>query len=156
MSNLNHELWIVFLPGLSSVLFALGGTEVSREIKGQKWLRRYVLPVVLGLSVYFAGFAPGWAVAVTVISAICFPQGYGEKASWAKRVLIFTGYGCISLPIGISWWNLMCVIGCIGLFALSNWKVTADTFVWKTCEIIMGFLVGMQVAFLLSGNGLVF
>lgn len=156
MPNLNPELWMVFLPGISAILFALGGTQISDTILGQKWLRRYVLPAILGLSAYFAGIGPGWAIAVTLISAICFIQGYGERASWAKRTLIFIGYGCISLPIGMSWWNLICTVGCIVLFVLSNWNLTSKTFVWKTCESILGFLVGMQIAFLLAGNGIIF
>jgi hypothetical protein len=156
MQNLNPELWMVFLPAISAMLFALGGTQISATIPGKKWIRRFVLPIILGICVYFAGFGLIRAIVTTLISSIAFIQGYGERASWAKRVLIFSSYGMISLAFGVSWWNLICVGGCIVLFLLSNWKLTAKTFAWKVCESSMGFFVGMQVAFLLSGNGKIF
>lgn len=156
MQNLNSELWMVFLPAISWILFALGGTQISDTIKGKKWIRRFILPVILGLLVYFAGFAIIRAIAVTLISSIAFHQGYGERATWIKRWLVFLSYGAISLPIGISWWNLICVVGCIVLFVLSNFKFTAKTFTWKFCEGFFGLLIGMQLSFLLAGNGIVF
>jgi fatty acid desaturase len=153
--TLNPELWMVVLPALGWFLFALGGTEISTTIKGQKWIRRFIFPLILGLCILLAGFAWWKALACALIACIALHQGYGSKASWTKRVLIFTSYGLVSLPLGISFWNGYTIVVAIVCFILSNWKPTSNIYVWKFCEGFMGLSIGMQVAFLLSGNGLI-
>ena len=49
--TLNKELWLVVIPALCWFLGALGGTQISDTIKGQKWLRRFLMPAILGLAV---------------------------------------------------------------------------------------------------------
>jgi hypothetical protein len=157
--EMNPELWMVFIPPFGAMLFALGGTEISDTIPGQKWTRRFVFPFILGLSVFFAGY--GWkALAVFAISCFALHQGYGIKQRWfvpvkhkgrwlPPRIATFALYATISLPVGWTHWNWMTAVGASLLFVLSNTKWSADTFVWKPCEALMGFLIGMQVAILL-------
>ena len=75
---MNKELYLVFLPGISWILFALGGTQISDKVPGQKWIRRYLLPLVYGIFIAIAGYT--WqAVAVAVLAALVYILGYGDK-----------------------------------------------------------------------------
>jgi hypothetical protein len=165
MGELSPELYMVFLAPICALLFALGGTQISTTIKGQKWLRRFVLPAILGLAV---GFAITWwqGLLVGCLACASLHQGYGDRASWLKRTLIFLSYGLISLPIGWSLWNIFTPIIAMSLFVLCNLKVDirdydpshihlkfGDVFVWKFFELSMGFLIGFQVAYILAGHG---
>jgi len=147
MQNLNPELWMVIVPAIGWLLFALGGTEISKDIKGQKWIRRFVLPVIFGLCVWLAGCAIWKSVSVAAISCVAFHFGYGDKASWLKRLMIFAGYGLISVCVGLSWWNLITALLCPVLMAMSRWKPTAHTFVWKIVEGAFGAVIGVQIAY---------
>lgn len=165
MGELNPELYMVFLPAICAILFALGGTQISTTIKGQKWFRRFVLPAVVGLTV---GLAMTWwqGVLVFLINAAYPWRGYGDRASWFKRVLVFIGYGLRSIPIGWSLWNIFTPVAAMILFVLCNLRVNireydpshielkfGDVFVWKFWEASMGFLIGFQIAYLLAGYG---
>ena len=153
MGELNPQLWMVFLPGISAILFALGGTQISTTIKGQKWIRRFVLPTILGLSV---GFAISWwqGLLVGLLSCFMFHLGYGSGASgWWERAAIFLGYSIISVPIGLSFWNIPIFFWCLGGMAISQSKWGRSTLVWKVWESGGGYLVGQSIAFILAGYG---
>lgn len=144
---MNPEIWLVAMPAIGWLLFSLGGTEISENIKGQKWVRRLMLPAAFGLCVFLAG-AEWWrAVCVCGVSMAVFPFGYGERSTWIKRILIFSGYGLISAPVGLSWWNLITAISCPALMALSLWRPTSRVFVWKVAEGAFGAMIGIQTAF---------
>lgn len=114
-------------------LFAIGGT-------GFKWARRYVLPVGLGLlGAFLTSWWQGLGFAITLCAFLC--MGYGERASWWYRILIFTGYGTASLWFGWSWWLIITPLGCAAMFYFSNLKLTASSFTWKIPESGMGFLI---------------
>lgn len=153
--TLNKELWIVGIPALGWALFGLGGTKISDTIEGNKLWRRLGLSLVIGLGIFFSGFSWWQAVGAAGLAAAVLIQGYGDKASWIKRAAIFAGYGLISVWIGISWWNLITAAGCLVLMVLSNLSGFSKTFVWKICEGFFGLLIGIQISFLLSGNGLI-
>jgi len=150
---MNKELLMVLVPGLSWILFALGGTEISQKIKGQKWIRRFVLPIVYLIAGIIAGVAIGQAISVALIACGAFHLGYGEKTSWLARIGVGIAYGLIGFPIGISAWNLITVLGFLGLFKLSNTKLVANIFVWKIVEGMIGLLIGIEVAYSLMGLG---
>ena len=151
---MNPELWLVFVPALSAMLFALGGTQISDKIEGKKWIRRFVLAFLLGLCVFLAKFAIWQSAGVAILSCVMFHQGYGDKVKWWRKILTFIGYGCIPLFIGFSYWSIITTVGCTVMFILSNIKLSSATFVWKICEGVFGALIGISVAFLLSGNGI--
>ena len=152
--TLNKELWIVLVPALSWLLFALGGTQISDKIEGKKWLRRFVLPFLWGLCVFFGGFFWYQAVGVAILGCLMLHLGYGSKTSWKMRLLVFAGYGLISAPIGLSWWNPITSIACAVMFLLSNTPLTSATMVWKCAEGSMGALIGITISFALAGYGL--
>jgi len=154
-SAMNPELWMVILPALSGMLFALGGTTISDKIEGQKWARRFLLPFLLGIAVFVGGFKPWQGAGVAIMAIGSFHMGYGEKTPWALKLAVFCLYGAISLPFGVSWWNPITAVGCFILFILSNIRLTASTLVWKVCEFFFGALVGVQISYLLAGNGMI-
>jgi hypothetical protein len=150
---MNKELIMVFLPGISWILFALGGTQISDKVPGWKGWRRFILPAVYFL---FCLLASWWqALIVTAIAVAVYSLGYGEKHPWWQKILVGIGYGLISVAIGISWWNLFTAVGFSVLFWLSNFKWTAKTWPWALCCGFFGLLCGIQVAYVLTGSGIV-
>lgn len=152
---MNKELWLVLLPAIGWLLFALGGTQISDKIAGQKWTRRFLLPFLWGLCLFLARFKWWQAVIVAILSCALFHLGYGSKTSWKMRLLVFVGYGLISAPIGLSWWNLITFLICALMFWLSNTKLTSKIFIWKVCEGAFGCLIGIQIGYVMAGNGLI-
>lgn len=133
--------WLIILAVLLSAgLFAAGGTHID-GIGGQKWLRRFLMPICLGGLATL--YAPWWACLGYALT-LCFflHLGYGDKATWLYRIFIFTGYGLSALWFGLSWWVPTIPVVCAAIFLLSNWKTTASSFVWKFCELSMGFCIG--------------
>jgi hypothetical protein len=147
---LEKELYMVFVPGISWILFALGGTQISDKIPGWKGWRRFILPAVY-VGACMLGFVWWRALLVGLIAFGVYTMPYGDKLGWWGKFLVGLCYGMISLPIGLSWWNLFTAAGFIIVFALSNTKLTERVFVWSICEGIFGCLVGIQVAYKLLG-----
>lgn len=152
---MNPELWLVLIPGLSAILFALGGTQISETIPGKKYIRRFILPFLWGLCVWIAGFAIWQAVSVAIMGCGMLHLGYGSKTSWGLKLAVFGGYGLISAPIGLSWWNPIVAVGCVVMFLLSNLPFASGTMVWKVVEGVFGALIGISISFILAGNGLI-
>jgi len=153
---MNNELLMVFLPGLSWILFALGGTQISDKIQGWKGWRRFILPFVYGVFCIITNVLWRKIMLVMALAGIVFSLPYGHKVTWKMKPLIALGYGLISIPIGFSIWNLFTVVGFLGLFKLSTRKPTASIFIWKICEGSFGILVGIQLAYVLMGKGTIY
>lgn len=125
------------------ICFAIGGT-------GFKFVRRFIMPFLLGLLCYFAGIAL-WrdiAFAATASGILCL--GYGEKTPYWEKATIFMGYGLTTLWVGFTWWLILIGPLCLLLFCLSNSKFTSSTFVWKICEFLFGTFIGCAIANLIS------
>ena len=152
---MNNELLMVFLPGVSWVLFALGGTQISSKIQGWKGWRRFILPLVYGLFCLICKIALWKIVLVMALAGIVYSLPYGHKTTWKIRGLVSLGYGIISISIGLSFWNLITSVGFSSLFLASNNKYLSNTFIWKICEGSFGLLVGIQLAYVLMGKGLI-
>ena len=151
---MNPELLMVFVPGISWILFSLGGTEISSKIPGQKWIRRWLLPTIYLMTAMCC--VPWWQAILATLPAIAwFSMGYGDSTPWWQKVLIGVLYATIGAAIGISWWNLGTAIGFSVLFLLSNTKLTEKIFMWKICEGFFGLLVGIQLAYVLMGCGII-
>lgn len=148
---MNKELVMVFLPAASWLLFALGGTRISKTNPGWKGYRRFILPAVYLATTLLLGVILWKALTITAISIFAYSLGYGESHSWTEKTFVAIAYGAITIPIGISVWNLFTVAGFLLLFALSNTKLTSSLFTWKICEGIFGLLVGIELAYILMG-----
>ncbi len=149
---MNKELFLVFVPGISWILFALGGTQISDKVSGWKGWRRFILPFVYLIAVWLG--ASWWqGLIAAAIAGVAYSLPYGSKTPYKMKWLVGCAYALISAPVGLSWWNLFTAIGFITLFILSNAKLTAKIFVWKIAEGFFGLLVGLEVAYLLAGYG---
>ena len=151
---MNKELIMVLLPGISWICFALGGTQISKKISGQKWIRRYLLPAIY---LMFCLMIVSWwqSLITAALAVLAFCMGYGDSASWLKKALVGLLYGLITIAIGLSYWNIVTPLMFLLLFKLSNTKITANLFVWKICEGFFGLFVGIELAYLLMGLGLI-
>lgn len=152
---LNTELFMVFLPAVSWFLFALGGTQISNTIPGWKGWRRFILPAVYLLACFIDGIIWWKAVLVAAIAGAGYSLGYGEGKAWWQRALVGMTYALITIPIGLSAWNVFTAVTFITLFRLSNTEITANIFIWKVCEGFFGLFCGIQLAYMLMGLGLI-
>jgi hypothetical protein len=123
---------------LGGGLFALGGT------KGKYW-RRFVLPLFLALGCVLSHITWWQASIYAILLCVALIQGYGEKASYFKKFIIFCAYSGCSAVIGLSWWLLIAPVVLILSFAASNWKPLASTFFWKAAEFLMGTLIAISL-----------
>jgi len=142
---LNPELNLVFLPALCAMLFALGGTQITvdNRIGGWKGWRRFVLPAVLAIGCVLSHVIWWKALCVAIIAIVALSLGYGSKKPMWYKILVFSSYSLISMPIGIGLWNVLSPIIVTGMFIMSNKDYPFAT--WKVCEAIMGFLIGIMV-----------
>lgn len=140
---MNNEFLMIGCMGSGTMLFPLGGT-------GFKWARRFVLPAILGLLAFFNGFVWWSCIAYAVAQAVTLCLPYGERTPYWIKALVFTSYALPSFLFGFCVWQIFLVLGCFGLFALSNWDKSASSFPWKICEAGMGFLLGATISALIS------
>jgi hypothetical protein len=130
------EWQMIALMATSGVLFAVGGT-------GYKWARRFLLPAVFGAFNLYQGVSWWQCLGFTVgLSAVLHP-GYGDRANYWKRALLFTGYGVVYFWLGFTWWIVIIPPLFLGIFTLSNWKGTAEAFFWKGCEFLWGVILAL-------------
>lgn len=143
------EWLMVAIMGISGILFAAGGTDIP-GIGGQKWIRRFLLPVVAALICFFAGFHWIRCVVLLVLLIAALHLGYGIKVPYWRKILTFCSYSIATLALGFSYWQLLSPALIALIFLLSNYKLTSSTFVWKICEFLMGSLIGITIAHLIS------
>ena len=140
---------MVFIPGISWILFALGGTQISNTTPGWKGWRRFILPIIFMASCWIFGIVLWKIISVGLISMVVYSLGYGNGKTWLQRFIIGCLYALITVFIGLSQWNIVTALGFITLFILSNTKLTSSMFIWKICEGFVGALTGIQLAYLL-------
>ncbi len=144
---MNPEWWHIIIMGVSGMLFAAGGTEISQKVGGWKWIRRILLPVSLGLILYFALNIDWWrCLGLVLVSAVAFSLGYGDRSHWwkwdgSRYPKLFTAC-MIPLPtlfIGFSLWIFTYPLIFLGVFALQNKTKTS----WKIFEFVAGSWFGV-------------
>lgn len=131
------------LVGIGAACWALGGA-------GQKWVRRYVWPVILGASALVSGIGLMRSMLGLASTSAVLHLGYGDSAKPVQRAVVFFLYGCCLIPFGVPWWFGFVTMGLLSIgFQLSrrlNW------FTWKWWELTAGALQGVAIARqLLSG-----
>jgi hypothetical protein len=129
--------------GISPILFMLGGFR-------WKWLRRYVLPILLGIIAYLAQFpilnCLGYALGLAI--ALCLP--YGERTPYWLKFVVLCAFSAPSLLLGFTAWQIVTPIVLIALFKLSNLSETSGFVPWKIWEGVAGGLVGITLSALIS------
>lgn len=129
---------IIAMTG-GGLLFALGGT-------GLKWLRRFVLPVLLGVVALLVGVIWWKAILMTIGFIGAFHLPYGQKTPYWLKFLAGCAFVLPTAILGFSHWQIITPIAFIIMFKLSNTKFTANIFFWKAVEFLTGGLVGVTVA----------
>lgn len=139
------ELMMIWTLIASLSLFALGGTEIPKFGRGFKVFRRFVLPILLGVIAYLSHVSWWQAVLYSLGLCLALHMGYGDRAAYWKKVLIFCAYSGVSLCIGFSWWVVITPVLLTLLFIGSNWKPTASSIYWKSWEGLAGFLIAASL-----------
>jgi hypothetical protein len=147
---MNPEIWHILIIGLSGILFALGGTWITDKIDGQKWIRRYLLPVTIGLILLILNIDWWRCLGLSLLSIGAFSLGYGDKADWWKwegsRYPKWFTACMIPLPtlfIGFSPLIFAYPLFFLGMFYIGKWN-------WKIAEFAFGAGFGACVVGALS------
>ncbi|MBI1976751.1 MAG: hypothetical protein HYS56_04500 [Candidatus Omnitrophica bacterium] len=144
------EVIEIIIMSIGGFLFALGGTQISPDIPGQLWLRRILLPVIWGVLVYFFGKAPFWkCLTLTAGTMWAFQLPYGSEVSWPMKFLVGVAYILPTIPLGLTWWQVIMPVSFITMFYLSNTPQFASIFQWGIVETLIGTLVGVTIAVLI-------
>lgn len=144
---MNIEMIYILILSLGGTLFALGGTEISTNIKGQKWIRRFMLPCLWGAILFFFGHFDLWRVLVfTAGTSIAFHLPYGSKHSYPVKAFTAVFFVLPSVVfMTFSLWQVIVPIGFLLMFWLSNLPATSNYFVWKIVEFMTGVLIGANL-----------
>jgi len=140
---IDKEILMIICMTSGGLLFALGGYR-------WKWMRRFVLPVVLGGCALLAGIE-WWrclVMASLMIGALCLP--YGERTPYWAKFLVGISFISPTFLLGFNVWQIITPICFIGMFVLSNTKWWSGQFQWKLVEFITGGLIGVTVAQLIG------
>lgn len=138
-----QEWLMIAAMGTGSISFAIGGT-------GFKFVRRFIMPIVLAIICFYAQFDVWRCAAFAVSASIVLHLGYGEKTPYWQKFFVFCGYAACTLFLGLSVWQIVTPFFIFGIFTLSNWEKTAEVFPWKICEFLMGSMIGIEVADLIG------
>lgn len=140
---IDRELLMIIAMTVSPLLWMLGGWR-------WKWMRRFLLPVILGGLSLLAG-AELWRCALMaslMIGAFCLP--YGERTPYWAKCLVGISYIAPTFLLGFNIWQIITPIAFIIMFRLSNIPWWSNQFVWKIVEGSIGFLIGITVSQLIS------
>jgi len=143
VNSIDRELLMIITMGVSGILGALGGYK-------WKWLRRFVLPILLGIVALTAGKPPLMCLYMSVGMVIAFCLPYGERTPYWLKFVVGCCFVAPTLFIGFSWYQIITPIVFIVLFRLSNWKPFANIVFWKAWEFIVFSMVGITVASLIQ------
>lgn len=138
-----NEWYAILMMAVTGALFAAGGTHID-GIGGQKWLRRYLIPLFLAFSCAINDVRVPVYIGLGLILIVALSAGYGSKTPFWRKVLVFCSYSAPTLLIGFSWWVVITPVVLTLLFAASNWKPMASTVFWKSWEFIAGLLIALS------------
>jgi hypothetical protein len=137
------------LMASGAILFPAGGLDIP-NIGGQKWLRRFLLPVVWALILFFAHIL-WWKIAIVMVgSMVAFHLPYGSKTPYWLKFLVGVSFILPTLALGLTIWQIITPITFIVMFRLSNWKPLAGEFAWTIVCFLTGGLIGVTLAQLIQ------
>jgi len=139
------ELNFIILMPLSSLLFMLGGWH-------WKWMRRYLLPAILGLFAILNGSNILMSLIATSLLMIAFTLPYGSKSvpSYFGKFLVLSTYSLAITPLGISTLTYIFPFVATLTFWISNQEWGKKWMVWKIWEGLTGLLIGAMVSLLIA------
>lgn len=140
---MNIEFLMIVAMTVGGLLFSLGGLS-------KKWLRRFLLPFILGVICLIAGKELWRCLALWVGLTGAFHLGYGGSKPYWYKTIVGIAFVFPTLALGFTIWQIITPVAFIGMFKLSNWKPMSGEFAWKICEFLSGALIGITVARLIS------
>ena len=127
---------IMFCGG--ALLFAIGGT-------GFKWVRRYLLPILLGVVALLSHVSILSAIGTCVLSSVAFHLPYGSNSPIWLRGLTAIAFGACLLPFQLS---PLCFIPTLAFIALYWLSRKFNWFTWKWTELLTGAIWGITAVLL--------
>ena len=149
---MNEWNYIILIP-LCSVLFMLGGT-------GFKWMRRYLMPVLLGILCLLNGIIWWRALSYALMLGVGTSLPYGDSLKvvvyeplvWLLRFLVFSTFYLPMLVLNGTKGLVFSTVLALALslitvlvFFLSNTKCCERYFPHKLWEGWCGFAIGFGV-----------
>jgi len=140
---MDKELLFIICMGSGTILFPLGGLHF-------KWLRRFLLPIILGIVSLMGGINPLHTLYFTLALILALHLGYGEKVLTTIKFLVFCAIFGSTCFLGWSYWQIISVVITFILFRISNTKWGQNIVFHKFWEGCVGFLLGTCVASLIG------
>lgn len=124
--------WIMIgVIGLSPICYMIGGT-------GFKWVRRFVLPLILGVSALILSENLFRGLGVWLLATGAFHLGYGENTPVFMRALTLLAHGLCLVPLIVGLNAILMFIPPLA-FGGGYWLSRKFNFVtWKVIEAIAG------------------
>ena len=140
--------YMIAIP-ICTLLFMLGGYH-------WKYLRRYVMPILLGILCLFNGVVWWRALSYTLMLGVGTSLPYGDSLKvvvyepliWLLRLLVFSTLYLPVLVLATTAWVLALVLSLITflLFFLSNTKCCERYVPHKVWEAWCGFSIGVLLS----------
>jgi hypothetical protein len=147
---MNAEWYLILSCLAGTFLFVAGGTEIPFFKTGFKWLRREILPLIWGLLALSAGFEWWRCLAFAVCQDVAFRLPYGDRTPTWLKLIVFMALPLPSLWFGFTVWQIISGLLCFILWALSNWKPTANIMSWVIACLLMGAALGITIGKLIA------
>ena len=142
--------WLqILMMSLGGILFAAGGTHIP-EVGGQKWLRRFVLPIALGGIAFWAGIEYWRCIGMAIGLCVGFHLPYGERTPYWSKALTACMFTAPTLFLGFSWFQIATPIAFLAMFYLSNTHYWGRLFAWKICEFLTGVYIAVTIVSLIN------
>ena len=139
---MDKEMLMIVAMGLGGIMFAVGGT-------GFKWVRRWVLPIALGILAKIGGKSWQKCLAFTTSLIVTLHLPYGEKTSYIIKFLVFSAIFGSTCFLGWTYWQATGIVVTFLLFKISNTKWGQNVVFHKVWEFLTGSLIGITVASLM-------
>lgn len=138
------EIYMTLIMAVGGLGFAIGGS-------GYKWVRRYLMPVVIAVLCYLAGVGYERCLGYGLTYIGVLHLGYGESLPYWRKTLTAIAYVTPTFFLGFTFWQVLAPVIFIVMFWLSNQKATAEMFQWKIVEFLTGTYYAVVAAYLIGG-----
>jgi hypothetical protein len=136
-----NEWIIIGVVVLGSALFAIGGT-------GFKFVRRFIMPVVLATGAFLLGIIWWRCLIMACLTISAMHLGYGENQSLWRKILTVLSFSICLLPLATGLNGFLTLITPL-FFGLSYWLSRKfNWWTWKLVELTAGFNLGLVVVLL--------
>lgn len=131
--------WIIIgTLTLGPLLYMIGGT-------GFKWARRFILPLILGITAFILSESLLRGIGVWLLSTGVFHLGYGENSPIFMRMMTLLAHGLCLVPLIVGF-NAVLIFVTPLVFGLGYWlSRKLNFFTWKVVEGAVGFSISCSL-----------